>query len=89
MVNATSVGMGGDGLPLDPDLLSSDQLVADIVYQPLETPLLAAARSLGCTTVGGVGMLLHQAAIQFERWTGAAAPLDAMQAAIDQTLSQR
>ncbi len=89
VINATSVGMGArpdddpaSVLPFDPDLLVDDHLVADIVYQPLVTPLLAAAEQVGCTTVGGVGMLLHQAALQFGRWTGVDAPLDAMRASV-------
>lgn len=82
IVNATSVGMGaGGGLPFDPDLLRSHHVVADLVYQPLETPLLAAARAARCTVVDGLGMLVHQAAIAFEHWTGEAAPVEAMRAA--------
>lgn len=96
VVNATSVGMGARPddhsqavLPIDPDLLVADQLVADIVYQPLETPLLAAAASVGCTTVGGVGMLLHQAVLQFERWTGTEAPIAPMRAALLAAIASR
>jgi shikimate dehydrogenase len=55
--------------------------VADLVYHPLETPLLRAAAGRGAATVGGLGMLVHQAALAFERWTGLPAPLDAMRAA--------
>ena len=68
-------------LPLDPGCLGAGQLVADLVYHPLETPLLAAARAAGCGTVDGLGMLVHQAAIAFELWTGEPAPVDAMRAA--------
>ena len=62
LVNATSLGMTGKP-PLDIDLsaLPFDAIVADIVYSPLETPLLAAARARGNRTVDGLGMLLHQA----------------------------
>ncbi len=82
IVNATSIGMAGDdGLPLPVDVLSN-QIVADIVYQPLETPLLRAARSRGLLAVGGVGMLVHQAAIAFELWTGEQAPVDVMREAV-------
>lgn len=71
VVNATSVGMQGDeGLPIDPDWLAPETLVSDIVYVPLETPLLAAARQRGLPTVDGLGMLLHQATLGFERWFG-------------------
>jgi len=53
----------------------------DIVYNPRITPLLAVAQQVGATAVGGVGMLIHQAALAFEHWTGQAAPVDAMTAA--------
>ena len=71
LVNATSLGMTGQK-PLSVDVLAlpSDAVVADIVYVPLETPLLAAARARGLATVDGLGMLLHQAVPGFERWFG-------------------
>ena len=58
--------------PLDIDLaaLPNDAVVADIVYSPLETQLLAAARARGNRAVDGLGMLLHQAVPGFERWFG-------------------
>ena len=58
--------------PLDLSLaeLPKSALVADIVYAPLETPLLAAARAHGATAVDGLGMLLHQARPAFRDWTG-------------------
>jgi shikimate dehydrogenase len=83
VVNATSVGMAGDtGLPIPAYGLRSDQVVADLVYEPRETPLLAAARARGARVVGGLGMLVHQAALQVEVWSGRVAPLDAMFAAV-------
>lgn len=71
LVNTTSLGMQGEP-PLDIDLRPArdDLLVTDIVYVPLETPLLAAARARGLPVVDGLGMLLHQAAPGFERWFG-------------------
>jgi shikimate dehydrogenase len=71
LVNATSLGMTGKP-PLDIDLsvLPADAIVADIVYSPLQTPLLAAAKARGNRTVDGLGMLLHQAVPGFERWFG-------------------
>ena len=71
LVNTTLLGMAGQP-PLDIDLapLAAGAIVADIVYVPLETPLLAAARARGLQTVEGLGMLLHQAAPGFERWFG-------------------
>jgi shikimate dehydrogenase len=71
LINATSLGMTGKP-PLDIDLglLPADAVVADIVYSPLETELLAAAAARGNLTVDGLGMLLHQAVPGFERWFG-------------------
>ena len=71
IVNATSLGMTGEK-PLELDLakLREDAVVTDIVYVPLDTPLLAAARNRGRATVDGLGMLLHQAVPGFERWFG-------------------
>ena len=70
LVNATSVGMGSAASPIDTTLLRHDLTVADIVYHPLETTLLAAAREVGAVTVDGLGMLVHQAVFQQELWTG-------------------
>jgi shikimate dehydrogenase len=83
LVNATPVGMGGDGLPfgLDPSVLRPDHMVVDLVYAPATTPLLAAARRRGAATANGIGMLIHQAARQVEIWTGRPAPVEAMSAA--------
>jgi len=89
VVNATSVGMGGQGLPVDPARLHADQVVADLVYHPIRTPLLDAAAAAGATTVDGLGMLVHQAARAFELWTGVEAPVAAMRAAAEAELSRR
>jgi shikimate dehydrogenase len=71
IVNTTSLGMRGQpALELDTSLLPSHALVADLVYVPLETPLLAAARARGLKTADGLGMLLHQAVRGFELWFG-------------------
>jgi shikimate dehydrogenase len=71
IVNATSLGMKGQPL-LDIDLspMPGHAIVYDIVYVPLETPLLAQARARGLVAVDGLGMLLHQAAPAFARWFG-------------------
>lgn len=90
VVNATSIGMGADGgLPVDPGWLRAGQAVADLVYHPLETPLLAAARAAGATPVDGLGMLVWQAARQFALWTGCEAPVGAMDAAARAALGSR
>jgi shikimate dehydrogenase len=71
LVNATSLGMSGKApLAIDLTPLRSDAIVYDIVYVPLETELLRAARGRGLRTVGGLGMLLHQAVPAFARWFG-------------------
>jgi shikimate dehydrogenase len=71
LVNTTSLGMlGQPALELDVDLLPSHAVVADLVYVPLQTPLLAAARARGLKTADGLGMLLHQAVRGFELWFG-------------------
>ena len=71
LVNTTNQGMAGQP-PLDIalDQLPLRALVSDLVYVPLETPLLAAARARGNPTVGGLGMLLHQARPAFQAWFG-------------------
>lgn len=71
VVNTTAAGMHGEPeLPVDLGFLPDDALVTDIVYVPLQTPLLAAADRRGLKTVDGLGMLLHQAVPGFERWFG-------------------
>jgi shikimate dehydrogenase len=71
LVNTTSLGMHGQGaLELDVGKLPADVVVADLVYVPLETPLLAAAKARGLKTADGLGMLLHQAVRGFELWFG-------------------
>jgi shikimate dehydrogenase len=73
LVNTTSLGLAGQpALDVSLDDLPRNALVSDIVYVPLETPLLAAARARGNKTVNGLGMLLHQARPAFERWFGIA-----------------
>ncbi len=77
VVNASSLGMVGKSemrIPLD--ALSKNAVVTDLVYTPLETPLLAYARSIGCRTVDGLGMLLYQAAPGFARWFNAKPEVD-------------
>jgi shikimate dehydrogenase len=87
VVNATPVGMdnvvGIDpaALPFDAGLIHPGHIVADLVYDPLVTPLVAEARRRGAVAINGLGMLLHQAAGAFRLWTGQDAPLATMSAA--------
>jgi shikimate dehydrogenase len=93
IVNATPVGMPsvismegealGAGIPfgLDVRRLGRGQLVVDLVYSPAATPLLEGARRQGATTANGLGMLIHQAALQFRLWTGEDPPMEVMSAA--------
>lgn len=77
LVNTTSLGMHGQGdLDLDLSRASSGMAVADIVYVPLETKLLAAARAAGLRPVEGLGMLLHQAVPSFAAWFGVTPAVD-------------
>lgn len=85
VVNATPVGMAGtsqaEAMLLDPRGLRAGQVVADLVYHPIRTPLLVAARERGAVAVTGLGTLIHQAAHAFRLWTGEDPPLEVMSAA--------
>ncbi|WP_172297840.1 shikimate dehydrogenase [Pseudoruegeria sp. HB172150] len=77
VVNTTALGMAGKPefrVPLD--ALSPHAVVNDLVYNPLQTGFLRRAAEIGCTTVDGLGMLLHQAAPAFERWFGVRPEID-------------
>lgn len=81
VVNATPLGMAGERPPFDVAALRTGQVVADLVYRPATTPLLAAATECGAQPIGGLGMLVHQAALAFTLWTGEPAPLEVMRRA--------
>jgi shikimate dehydrogenase len=89
VINATSIGMGSDDLPCDPAVLRVGQVVADIVYHPRDTALLQAARAAGATTVDGLGMLVHQAALQQQLWHGHLPDVAVMAAAAERELAAR
>jgi len=78
VVNTTSLGMEGKPLLRVPlDGLQKGAVVTDLVYAPLRTRLLEEAEAMGCITVDGLGMLLHQAVPGFERWFGVRPQVDA------------
>ena len=79
IVNATPLGVHGEVLPLPP--LGSGVMAVDLLYRPSATPFQSAARQAGAAVFGGLGLLLRQAALSFELWTGQAAPLPVMSAA--------
>ena len=90
VINATSQGMGNDAsLPLDPTRLRKGQFVNDLIYNPMETPLLRAALQAGAIPVDGLGMLIHQAAQQILLWTGDVAPISVMRDAANAELDRR
>jgi shikimate dehydrogenase len=85
VVNCTSLGMEPDSEAMPPaplDALPSEAWVCDLVYRPVQTRLLQAAHQRGLRTVDGLGMLVHQGALAFERWTGQPAPVEVMEATV-------
>ena len=77
LVNATSVGMDGVSLPIPTSIvLPENLLVADVIYQPFETPFLKWAKNQVNQSINGLGMLLYQAAEAFQLWTGKEMPTD-------------
>jgi shikimate dehydrogenase len=93
VVNATPLGMAvgrvDEPLPVDVGLLRPGQVVVDLIYQPAVTPLLAAAAERGAAAINGLGMLVHQAAHAFRRWTGEEPPVAAMREAAARELARR
>ncbi|MBR9985831.1 MAG: shikimate dehydrogenase [Desulfosarcina sp.] len=91
LINTTSVGMAPhtDQMPVAHACLRPGMTVMDIVYNPLETRLLSAAREAGCTVVDGVAMFVHQGAFQFERWTGKQAPIQLMKKTVLKALENK
>jgi 3-dehydroquinate dehydratase/shikimate dehydrogenase len=88
IVNATPVGMTGNESPLKEHEMQA-KIVFDMVYDPVETPLLRMARAKGLAVIPGVEMFVHQAARQFEIWTGKPAPADDMLRAVTIALQER
>lgn len=88
LINATSIGLG-DGaarVPLAVDSLEADMIVADVIFNPPETRLLRDAKQRGCQTLDGLGMLVNQAVIGFQIWTGKQADPQVMREALEEFL---
>lgn len=81
IVNSTPLGIKSDeSMPLNVNLLKAHHTVCDLIYK--DTPFLAAAKKLGCKTINGLGMLLWQGVLAFEKWTGIRPPLSIMKEAL-------
>jgi 3-dehydroquinate dehydratase/shikimate dehydrogenase len=89
IINATPVGMGGNGTPLLSEKELKARYIFDMVYNPAETRLLALAKSKGLHTISGVEMFVQQGARQFEIWTGKPAPISEMRYAVTRELDNR
>lgn len=93
VVHGTPIGMAGtehvDALPFDPALLQAHAVVSDLIYHPLETALMVACRARGLRVQNGVSMLVHQAVVQYEHFTGQPAPLAAMSAAAEAAVAAK
>jgi len=90
LINTTPVGMHPTHAvsPIPGDRLSTDMVVMDIIYNPLETRLLKAARRAGCRTIDGLAMFVNQGARQFEWWTGREAPVNLMRQVVMEKLRE-
>lgn len=92
LVNATPVGMGTTNeldTPCDVAFLGHGQFILDVVYHPLVTPLLRAARKVGANTIDGLDMLVHQGALQQQHWLGRLPSVEIMRTAALDELSAR
>lgn len=89
LIQTTSVGLKREQYPFSLKGISSDTLVVDIIFNPWETPFLQEARSLGCRTLNGLGMLLYQGALAWEFWLGGQAPVEAMRKALLEALPKK
>lgn len=87
IVNATSLGLKKDDpMPLNPELIKPTHVYCDIIYP--ETPLMRKAEAIGCKVIGGIGMLLWQAAFAFKIWTEVEAPIEIMKKTFNKLLTK-
>lgn len=82
LINTTSVGFKSEASILTSEQMKQNKIVFDVVFSPIETTLLKIAKSLGCITIPGYRMLIHQACYQFELYTGVKAPFEVMEKAM-------
>ncbi len=89
VINATSVGLGDPNarLPIDMETILPDMVAADVVFNPAENTVLRAASSRGCRTLDGLGMLVNQAAIAFQIWTGTEPDRELMRESLEEFLA--
>jgi shikimate dehydrogenase len=88
VINATSLGHHGAAPVVHPSWYSPDSVAIELAYNPPETGFMVTARQAGARAENGLGMLLHQAALAFERWTGQVPPMDVFEAAIRERIAQ-
>jgi shikimate dehydrogenase len=88
VVNATSLGQLGSAPAVHPSWYSPDSVAIELTYNPPETGFMVAAREAGARAENGLGMLLHQAALAFERWTGQVPPMDVYEAVARERLGE-
>jgi len=89
VINATSMGHHGSAPDVHPSWYSPDSVAIELAYNPPETGFMVAAREAGARAENGLGMLLHQAALAFERWTGRVPPMDVYEAAVQRAVPTR
>jgi shikimate dehydrogenase len=91
LIQTTSVGMypNDDESIVSSDALNPGTVVMDIVYNPIETKLLATAKDRGCVTINGLGMFIRQGAEQFRLWAGLEAPVETMMSAVEEALRKK
>ncbi len=91
LINGTSLGMypQSEETPIPKDMLHSDLLVFDMVYNPIKTKLLRDAEDVGASVLSGISMLVYQGAASFKMWTEKDAPLDIMRSAVETTLGEK
>jgi shikimate dehydrogenase len=87
VINATSMGHDGAAPAVHPSCYSRDSLAIELAYNPPETAFMVAAQAAGARAENGLGMLVHQAALAFEYWTGQPAPMHAYQTAVGGAVS--